>query len=68
MDGLFSAIGTDGIEDTEMPECEPGRQDFTLVYDKPYADWAANGPATATAFMPAHIVAEQGGLSDRRSS
>lgn len=64
MDGLFSAIGTSGVEDTAMPECEAGDKDFALVYDKPYADWAANGPSHGnTAMMPAHIVAEQGGLT-----
>jgi peptide/nickel transport system substrate-binding protein len=64
MDGLFSAIGTEGIENTEMPDCQPGDKSFTLVYDQPFADWAANGPSHGNeSFMPAHVVAEQGGLS-----
>ncbi len=64
MDGLFSSIGTDGVEDTEMPDCQPGDKSFALVYDTPYADWAANGPSHGNqSMMPAHVVAEQGGLT-----
>jgi peptide/nickel transport system substrate-binding protein len=62
-DGLFSAGDTSGVEDTEMPDCQPGGKDFTLVYDQPYADWEANGPSGGnTTMMPAHVVAEQGGF------
>jgi peptide/nickel transport system substrate-binding protein len=60
----FSVIGSDGIEDTVMPECELGDKDFTLEYEVPYADWASNGPSNGNqAMMPAHVVAEQGGLT-----
>jgi peptide/nickel transport system substrate-binding protein len=63
LDGLFSAGDTGGVEDTAMPECEPGGKDFTLVYDRPYADWEANGPGGGnTTMMPAHVVADQGGF------
>ncbi|MBA0125392.1 ABC transporter family substrate-binding protein [Haloechinothrix sp. YIM 98757] len=60
----YSVIGTDGVEDTEVPDCEAGDKEFTLEYDKPFADWNSNGPSNGnTAMMPAHVVAEQGGLS-----
>ncbi|WP_234320050.1 ABC transporter family substrate-binding protein [Streptomyces sp. SBT349] len=64
MDGLFSAIGTDGVEDTAMPDCQAGGKAFQLVYSTPFADWQFNGPSHGnTTMMPAHVVAEQGGLS-----
>ncbi|GHC87192.1 peptide ABC transporter substrate-binding protein [Nocardiopsis terrae] len=60
----FSTIGTGGIEDTVMPDCEIGDKDFALEYEVPYADWASNGPSNGnTTLMPAHVVAEQGGLT-----
>ena len=60
----FSVIGSDGIEDTVMPDCEAGEQDFALEYEVPYADWSSNGPSHGnTSIMPAHVVAEQGGLT-----
>ena len=60
----FSVIGTGGTEDTLMPECEAGDKDFALEYETPYADWASNGPSNGnTTIMPAHVVAEQGGLT-----
>ncbi|GAA1108977.1 ABC transporter family substrate-binding protein [Nocardiopsis metallicus] len=60
----FSVIGSGGIEDTVMPDCELGDKDFTLEYEVPYADWASNGPSHGnTTLMPAHVVAEQGGLT-----
>ncbi|MDT0270120.1 ABC transporter family substrate-binding protein [Streptomyces sp. DSM 44915] len=63
-DGLFSSPGTQGIEDTAMPDCAPGEKSFTLVYDQPYADWLTAGPGGGnTAMMPAHVVAEQGGFA-----
>ncbi|MDB1086039.1 ABC transporter family substrate-binding protein [Streptomyces sp. ACA25] len=62
---LFSVIGTGGIEDVASPGCEGDEKDFTLVYDKPFADWDSNGPSHGnTAMMPAHVVAEQGGFDD----
>ncbi|MDT0345004.1 ABC transporter family substrate-binding protein [Streptomyces litchfieldiae] len=63
-DGLFSAVGTDGVEDTAKPECAPGDKSFALVYDTPFADWIYNGPNHGNQTMlPAHVVAEQGGLT-----
>ncbi|MDV6011550.1 ABC transporter family substrate-binding protein [Haloechinothrix sp. LS1_15] len=62
--GDFSQVSTMGIEDTVEPECEPGDKDFTLEYEQPFADWHNNGPGQGNnAMMPAHVVAEQGGLS-----
>lgn len=60
----FSAIGTGGTEDTLMPECELGDKDFALEYEVPYTDWTSNGPGQGnSSMMPAHVVAEQGGLT-----
>ncbi|MCE7080834.1 ABC transporter family substrate-binding protein [Streptomyces sp. ST2-7A] len=60
---LFSVIGTGGIEDVQSPGCEGDEKTFTLVYDRPYADWESNGPSGGnTSMMPAHVVAEQGGF------
>ncbi|MBB0243306.1 ABC transporter family substrate-binding protein [Streptomyces alkaliphilus] len=60
---LFSAIGTGGIEDVQSPGCEGDEKTFTLVYDRPYADWESNGPSGGNgSMMPAHVVAEQGGF------
>ncbi|MEV4097602.1 ABC transporter family substrate-binding protein [Streptosporangium saharense] len=59
----FSTSGTTGVEDTELPACEKGDRSFSLVYDKPFADWIAGGPG-ATELLPAHVVARQGGLSE----
>ncbi|GAA1908037.1 ABC transporter substrate-binding protein [Streptomyces sodiiphilus] len=60
----FSVIGSAGIEDTAVPECEAGDKHFVLEYGTPYADWAANGPSHGnTTMMPAHVVADQGGIS-----
>jgi peptide/nickel transport system substrate-binding protein len=63
-EGLFSAVGTQGVEDTARPECAPGGKSFTLVYDQPFADWITDGPGHGnTTIMPAHVVAQQGGFA-----
>ncbi|MFF4416898.1 ABC transporter family substrate-binding protein [Streptosporangium sp. NPDC001559] len=59
----FSTSGTTGVEDTRLPACEKGDRSFSLVYDKPFADWIAGGPG-ATELLPAHVVERQGGLSE----
>lgn len=59
----FASSDTSGIQDTKVPECEKGGKKFTLIYDKPFADWVANGPG-ATEILPAHVVAKQDGLSE----
>lgn len=60
----YSNISSNGIEDTTVPDCAPGEKDFTLEYEQPFADWEWNGPSHGnTTMMPAHVVAEQGGIS-----
>ncbi|MEV8636950.1 ABC transporter family substrate-binding protein [Streptosporangium sp. NPDC051023] len=59
----FSTSGTTGVEDTALPKCDKGGKTFSLVYDKPFADWIAGGPG-ATELLPAHVVEKQGGLSE----
>jgi peptide/nickel transport system substrate-binding protein len=56
---LFNAASTNGWSEVEMPEGKAGDKSFTMVFKQPYADWEVLG----SAFMPAHIAAEQGGLS-----
>ncbi|MEV1006577.1 ABC transporter family substrate-binding protein [Streptomyces sp. NPDC049881] len=63
-DGAFSAVGTQGIEDTNRPDCAPGDKSFTLEYNQPFADWETAGPGHGNnAMLPAHVVSEQGGFS-----
>ena len=57
----FSSAGTDGIEDVKVPDCEAGDKEFTFEYSKPFADWEAQTPGQ---FLPAHVIAEQAGLSE----
>ena len=58
---LFQASSTNGFASMEMIEGEPGDKEFEAVFSEPYADWEAL--FTTGTFMPAHIAAEQGGLS-----
>ncbi len=58
---LFLASSTNGFGQMEMIEGEPGDKEFEAVFTEPYADWEAL--FTTGGFMPAHIAAEQGGLS-----
>jgi peptide/nickel transport system substrate-binding protein len=56
---LFSTAGTAGYEDWAKPDCNVEDKTLTVVYDNVYATWEAIDPVQ----MPAHIVAEQGGLT-----
>lgn len=56
---LFSTAGTAGYEDWAKPSCEPGDKTLDAVYENVYASWEAINPMN----VPAHIVAEQGGLT-----
>lgn len=56
---LFSTAGTAGFEDWAKPDCDVEDKTLTVVYDNIYATWEAINPVT----VPAHIVAEQGGLT-----
>lgn len=59
----FASADTNGLRDTQVPDCRKGGRQFTLIYDKPFADWVAGGPG-ATEILPAHVVAERDGLSE----
>jgi len=56
----FKTISTDGYEDIKTVQCADGDKDFTVVYDKPYADWVANFGS----ILPAHVVEKQAGIDD----
>ena len=58
---LFQAASTNGFALMDMIEGEPGDKEFEVVFSEPYADWEAL--LTPGTLMPAHIAAEQGGLS-----
>ncbi len=57
---LFAAASTNGFAELKMPTGKPGDKKFTWVFDQPYVDWEA---LVGSTFVPAHIVAEQAGLS-----
>ncbi|QTE28831.1 ABC transporter family substrate-binding protein [Pengzhenrongella sicca] len=56
---LFTASNTSGWDAVAKPVGEPGDRSFTLTFAAPFADWEV----LADGFMPAHVAAEQGGLS-----
>lgn len=56
----FKTVTTDGYEDIKTVQCADGDKDFTVVYDKPYADWVANFGG----ILPAHVVEKQAGVDD----
>ncbi|MFF4772312.1 ABC transporter family substrate-binding protein [Microtetraspora fusca] len=55
----FSFIDTEQWPRVEMPDCKVGDKEVTLKYKKSFVDWEAMTMVT----QPAHIVAEQGGLT-----
>ncbi|WP_104101301.1 ABC transporter family substrate-binding protein [Arthrobacter sp. 08Y14] len=57
---IFEPSSNNGYEYLAMPEGEAGDKEFTYVFDQPYADWEN---LMIGSLMPAHIAAEQGGLS-----
>lgn len=57
---LFAAASTNGFAELNMPDGKAGDKTFTWVFKTPYVDWEA---LVGTTFIPAHIVAEQAGLS-----
>ncbi|WP_433241963.1 ABC transporter family substrate-binding protein [Streptosporangium sp. CA-135522] len=59
----FSAAGTTGWEDTKTPDCEKGGREVTMVYTKPFADWAG-GLFGNTQIMPAQVVEKKGNISE----
>ncbi len=56
----FDAATTNGFAQIAEPAGAAGDKTFTWVFETPYVDW--EGLLTTT-FTPAHIVAEQAGLS-----
>ncbi|GAA1997469.1 ABC transporter family substrate-binding protein [Nakamurella flavida] len=58
---LFTPASTNGFAQIEKPEGKAGDTSFTFVFKEPYADWEAL--MSGGVLMPAHIAAEQGGLS-----
>ncbi len=56
----FKTISTDGYEDIKTVDCADGDKDFSVTYDKPYADWVANFGS----ILPAHVVEKQAGIDD----
>ncbi|WP_342024147.1 ABC transporter family substrate-binding protein [Arthrobacter citreus] len=57
---IFEPSSNNGYEYLNMPEGEAGAKEFEYVYETPYADWEN---LMIGSLMPAHIAAEQGGLS-----
>lgn len=57
---IFEPSSNNGFEYMAMPEGEAGAKEFEYVYETPYADWEN---VMLGSLMPAHIAAEQGGLS-----
>lgn len=56
---LFSTSGSAGYEDWAKPDCADGDKSLTVVYDNVYASWEAIDAVV----LPAHVVADQGGLT-----
>lgn len=56
----FKPVSTDGYEDIKTVECADGEKEFSVTYDKPYADWVANFGA----ILPAHVVEKEAGIDD----
>jgi len=56
---LFSAAGTTGFNQWVKPDCEDGDKTMTAEYDTVYATWELITPTG----VPAHIVAQEGGLT-----
>ena len=56
---IFDPVSTNGYDLTEKPECDAGGKSFDLVYTDTFADWEL----TLGGYLPAHVAAEQGGLT-----
>ena len=57
---IFEPSSNNGYEYLPMPEGEAGAKEFEYVFETPYADWEN---LMIGSIMPAHIAAEQGGMS-----
>lgn len=57
---VFTPVSTTfGEYVPNAPEGDPDGKEFTITYDEPYADWQL----VVDRALPAHVVAEQSGLS-----
>lgn len=57
---LFRVPGTTGYDLVAKPTCQPGDKEVEFVYSEPFADWQQ---VTNTSMLPAHVVAEQAGIT-----
>lgn len=57
---LFRVPGTTGFDLVAKPTCQPGDKEVEFVYSEPFADWQQ---VTNTSMLPAHVVAEQAGIT-----
>ena len=57
---IFQPASNNGYSQIEKPEGSAGDKEFTFVFTEPYVDWEA---LLTEPVMPAHIAAEQAGLS-----
>lgn len=57
---LFQPASNNGFSQVKMPEGSAGDKEFTWVFTDPYVDWEA---LQTEPVMPAHVAAEQAGLS-----
>lgn len=61
-EGKFTPASTSGFDQAQKPVCADGDKKFTIVYDKPFADWETL--YNFTTILPAHIAEEQSGVTD----
>lgn len=59
-ESIFDGASTNGFEHIQKPDCQPGDKQVTIVYNEPYIDWEQ---IVEAGNVPAHIAAEQGGLT-----
>lgn len=59
---LFEPASTTGYELMNKPECADGDTEVEIVYNEPFADWAAMFGGSE--ILPAHVVEEQAGGID----
>ncbi|GGG50470.1 peptide ABC transporter substrate-binding protein [Kocuria dechangensis] len=61
----FSIAGsTDILDGTDLPEFSEDGRTMTLTWDEPHADWELALSASDGYLQPAHVVAEQAGMSE----
>lgn len=61
---LFQTASTNGIDQTQKPDCNDGDKTVTLVYNEPFVDWqAALATSVAGSILPAHVAAREAGTT-----